>query len=280
VPLAVALGATCILDMTDSYGDGWNGAEWSAPGFGQTFSLAGGEQGTKSFVVQFQPPSPPPSPPSPPLSPPGTFTTKASLQTAVSAFNHNPAAATAAYGLIADWDVSAITDMSYLFYNSKNFNADISSWDTSGVTTIKQMFRYAVAFNQPLSWKTSSVTTMSGMFWGASAFNQPLSWDTSSVTDISAMFYVTELHGFNQPLSWDTSNVKSMRFMFTAARAFNQPLSFDTSSVTDMTSMFNGVDSLSAANKLSIRCAWVATSAFTSAGYGGSSWGPGSCTSG
>merc|ERR1719424_630120 len=44
-PLAVALGATCTLDMTDSYGDGWNGAEWAAPGFGQSFSLANGRQG-------------------------------------------------------------------------------------------------------------------------------------------------------------------------------------------------------------------------------------------
>ena len=50
VPLAVALGATCTLDMTDtsswdysyySYGNGWNGAEWAAPGFGQRFSLEG-----------------------------------------------------------------------------------------------------------------------------------------------------------------------------------------------------------------------------------------------
>jgi len=36
--------------------------------------------------------------------------------------------------------------------------------------------------------------------------------------------------------------------------------------------------SLSAANKLLIRCAWAGTSAFTSAGYG-SSWGPGTCPS-
>jgi len=71
----------------------------------------------KNFAWEWKPQSPPPpplsppappSPPSPP--PPGTFTTKASLQTAVQAFNDNPAAATATYGLIADWDVSAITD--------------------------------------------------------------------------------------------------------------------------------------------------------------------------
>jgi len=35
-------------------------------------------------------------------------------------------------------------------------------------------------------------------------------------------------------------------------------------------------NSLSAANKLLIRCAWADTPAFASAGYG-SSWAPGSC---
>ena len=39
------------------------------------------------------------------------------------------------------WDVSAITDMSSLFYNLKNFDADISGWDTSSVTTMRSMFR-------------------------------------------------------------------------------------------------------------------------------------------
>ena len=43
--------------------------------------------------------------------------------------------------------------------------------------------------------------------------------------------------------------------MFYSAAAFNQPLSFDTSSVTTMSGMFNAATSLSAANKLLIRCA-------------------------
>ena len=102
-----------------------------------------GKQGTKSFVVAFLPPSPPPSPtspPSPPSSPPGTFTTKASLQTAVQAYNTNLTAAIATYGPIANWNVSPITDMSSLFHDLRNFNADISSWDTSRVTNMYEMY--------------------------------------------------------------------------------------------------------------------------------------------
>ena len=77
-----------------------------------------------------------PSPPSACI-----FTTKASLMTEVQAFNANPTAAIARCGPIADWDVSAITDMSLLFYQNSNFNADISNWVTSSVTNMNQMFR-------------------------------------------------------------------------------------------------------------------------------------------
>ena len=82
----------------------------------------------------------PPSPPPPPTSPPGTFTSTASLETAVQAFNKDAASAIARYGPIADWDVSGVSDMNGLFSNLQNFNADISSWNTSGVTDMSDMF--------------------------------------------------------------------------------------------------------------------------------------------
>ena len=48
------------------------------------------------------------------------------LKDAVSEWISNYVDAEVKYGPIVDWDVSAITDMSYLFYYSrKNFNADI-----------------------------------------------------------------------------------------------------------------------------------------------------------
>ena len=79
--------------------------------------------------------------PVPPPSPPGTFTSTASLKGAVQAFNANPASANATYGPIADWDVSAITDMSGIFKDLQNFDADVSNWQTSSVTNMYRMFQ-------------------------------------------------------------------------------------------------------------------------------------------
>jgi|TARA_B110001469_G_C9573805_1_gene284553 surface protein len=95
-----------------------------------------------------------------------TITTKAELQEAVREYNTNPDAASATYGSIAGWDVSMITDMTRVFYGTRNFNAeDISSWDTSKVTNMHQMFRES-NFNADISsWDTSKVTNMYEMFF-------------------------------------------------------------------------------------------------------------------
>ena len=65
------------------------------------------------------------------------------------------------FGNISVWDVSRITDMSFLFYGAHKFNRDLNSWDTSRVTTTAYMFYEARAFNQNLSgWSTEKVTNM------------------------------------------------------------------------------------------------------------------------
>ena len=68
------------------------------------------------------------------------FADKDALRAAIAAYTANAASATATYGPISSWDVSAVTDMNGLFANRNNFNADISSWDTSRVTDMAYMF--------------------------------------------------------------------------------------------------------------------------------------------
>ncbi len=138
-----------------------------------------------------------------------------------------------------EWDVSAITDMSNLFYDTP-FNEDISSWDVSNVTSMEGMFSKATHFNQPISkWNVSNVTNMDSMFRDAAAFNQDVSrWNVSKVTDMTSMFRGAKK--FNQDLSmWNVSNVTVMAHMFAMTEAFNQDLSlWNVSKVTDMTRMF------------------------------------------
>ena len=147
---------------------------------------------------------------------------------------------------IGSWDVSQVTDMNRIFLFASSFNQDIGSWDVSQVTDMSSMFSnfgstIAISFNQDIgSWDVSQVTNMESMFFGAEAFNQDIgSWDVSQITNMERMFSGAE--AFNQDIgSWDVSQVTNMGFMFATASSFNQDIGgWDVSQVTDMDFMFN-----------------------------------------
>ena len=134
-----------------------------------------------------------------------------------------------------------VVNFSRVFYNKRNFNADIGYWDTSRAVVTAEMFKGARQFNQDIGdWDLSRNKWYWGMFYGAKYFNQDIGdWDTTEAVSFSTMF--AHAHRFNQDISsWNTSKVNTMYQMFTRTRKFNQNIgAWDTSNVTDFTGMFN-----------------------------------------
>ena len=167
---------------------------------------------------------------------------------------------------ISKWDVSAVTNMSYIFWSASEFNQPLNDWDvsrvtnmdnmlgsgkfnqnldkwkTSNVTSMKQMFALNGSFNGAINnWDVSKVTAMTQMFSSATSFNQPLdNWTTSALKDTSYMF--NGATSFDQPINtWNVSGVTNMSYMFQNNSKFNRPLnSWNVSSVTNMSGMFWG----------------------------------------
>ena len=126
-----------------------------------------------------------------------------------------------------DIDVSAITDMSELFYSIFNIrNIDISEWDVSNVKTMSMMFMECRDFNCDLSkWNVSKVKDMSSMFENCNSFNSDLSkWNVSNCENFNFMF--CECTKFDADLEdWDISNGKEdMSYMFNGCESLkNRP---------------------------------------------------------
>ena len=80
------------------------------------------------------------------------------------------------FGMMPDWDVSQVTDMSYAFDGESSFNGNISKWDVSNVTDMSCAFHGASSFNGNIGdWDVSQVTDMSYAFHGAKSFNGNIS---------------------------------------------------------------------------------------------------------
>ena len=103
-------------------------------------------------------------------------------------------------GVIGDWDVSKVNDMSYIFNNTESFNADISKWVrhrrcSSFVFIFKFVFvlfrltNFSFFLRTLTTQVTSQVTNMKAMFRDCFVFDQDISgWDTSEVTNMELMF--------------------------------------------------------------------------------------------
>ena len=148
--------------------------------------------------------------------------------------------ATSFNGDISGWNTASVTDMSGMFLDASSFNGDISGWNTAKVTDMEVMFAFATSFNQDIGgWNTAKVTDMNRMFSGASSFNQDIgNWNTEQVDYMSEMF--DRATSFNQDIgNWNTATVTDMRGMFAGAISFDQNIgNWNTEQVTNMDYMF------------------------------------------
>ena len=109
-------------------------------------------------------------------------------------------------------DVSEITDMQYIFYESK-FNGDISKWDVSNVTNMTWMFAESKFDGDISGWDVSNVKIMTAMF-AYSRFtgkNGDINnWDVSNVTDMYKMFYHSDFNSNIADWNCEDKDVKYM----------------------------------------------------------------------
>lgn len=162
-------------------------------------------------------------------------------------------------------DLSAVTDMSAMFFRARNANPDVSQWDTSNITDMGGLFSEAVSarpnvrdwntsqvtdmsnlfsLNPDIDpdvsmWETGNVANMSGMFNGATSANPNVThWDTRNVTALSGMFnFATS--AFPNVSNWETGKVVDMGSTFQGTNANPDVRNWDTRSVTRMSSMFS-----------------------------------------
>ena len=164
------------------------------------------------------------------------FTSRAQLLTARDSWCSDPASAATTHGPIAEWDISQLTDLSFVFcaaegtsFYSDNgcnpkcaaFNSPLDGWDVSNVVTLRYTFFRARAFNQSLArWSMTSLRSLEQTFNGASSLNQPLPWVTTQLTNMKATFAYAS--AFNQALSsWDVTKVTTFWSAFLAADALS-----------------------------------------------------------
>ena len=151
---------------------------------------------------------------------------------------------------IANWDVSNVNDMKYMFGGTAIENLDaLANWETDSLRNVAHMFisQSTLKDIDGLSnWNMSNVTTMEHMFLYSYALEDISAlenWDVGNVKNMSSMFTQTLISDISPLTNWDTSNVTDMSSMFYAMSKLTNisPLAnWNTSNVTDMSYMFGG----------------------------------------
>lgn len=146
-------------------------------------------------------------------------------------------------GDISSWDVSNVTDMSYLFYESSSTH-NLSNWDVSSVENLTYTFANSSFNGFVNNWELSSLTDMTSTFYNSRLGpNVDISgWDVSNVSTMRRTFqrmYFGGNVGLSDLSNWNVGNVTDMYQMFFGNQSRDLNISsWDVSNVTTMEAMF------------------------------------------
>jgi surface protein len=166
------------------------------------------------------------------------------------------------YNSVYDKDISwlvndKITSISYLLQGASKVTADITQWDLSNVTNMSYLFMSMPTgslFDADITTLVQSgATNIQMMFYNCRNENfggQVLDWDLSTVEAANNVFGYVHADAMPIVTGLDVSKLKSLRQMFTNNYWFNQDLSnWDTSSITDMYGCFQSCTGISTVNQ-------------------------------
>lgn len=102
-------------------------------------------------------------------------------------------------GDIRGWNVSNVTDMSYMFSGSQ-FNGDIGEWDVSNVKDMSYMFYENYRFDRDISrWNVGNVTNMVHMFSNTYFRGDISGWNVDRAEYFFPMFKWSKIPEENKP---------------------------------------------------------------------------------
>ena len=111
-------------------------------------------------------------------------------------------------------DDTNINDYFNLYYeNPTNFRDPMNEWNVSAVTNMEYLFLGAAEFNEPLNnWDVRNLVHMKGMFKNAMAFDQDISnWDLTNVnldnTIVPQIFLNCPIRNEHKPRIFQLPNV-------------------------------------------------------------------------
>lgn len=121
------------------------------------------------------------------------------------------------------WNISNVTSLQGMFYRCRSLIVQsisgLSTWDPSNVTNMESTFEQCLSLTSvsPISnWNVSSVETMRYMFGQCPVLvDVTLNWNTSALTNVSFMFSdCNTLPTVTFGPNWNTSLVTNMSYMF------------------------------------------------------------------